>query len=106
MSETAPLTMGSEKGIVQRVYEQIYRNYNPCAYSGNCDRSIERAGKSQIRCWQTSPNIVEGEQLDINDPEHKYYRRVLSDDAKTLTITWYADAKRRNALDRFVYAKQ
>jgi hypothetical protein len=31
--------------------------------------------------------------MDSNDANHRYYRRAVSPDGKTLTITWYDDEK-------------
>jgi hypothetical protein len=75
-------------------------------YSAKCDRSVESASVGNIRCWQANLNVIEGEQLDSNDPLHTHYRRVLSHKGKIMSIIWYADAKRRRVLDRFVYTKQ
>lgn len=76
------------------------------AYSAKCDRSLESSSQSKIRCWQTGPYVVEGQQFDVNDRLHTYYRRSLFDNGKSMSITWYADAKRRHTLDQFVYRKQ
>jgi hypothetical protein len=36
---------------------------------------------------------------------HRFYRRAVSPDGRTMSITWFTDAARTNALDRFVYTK-
>ena len=74
-------------------------------YSAKCDGSLESAASGDIRCWQAGKNAIDGEQLDSNDSLHRFYRRLLSSDGKTMSIIWFSDAKRRHALDRFVFTK-
>jgi hypothetical protein len=74
-------------------------------YSARCDRAIEPAASGRIRCWRTESGDIEGEQLDPSDKVHRYYRRAVSSDGKTLTIVWYTDAKRRHEIERWVYTK-
>jgi hypothetical protein len=75
------------------------------SYSARCDGSLETDGQGKIRCWQTDANTLEGEQLDSTDKTHHYYRRGVSADGRILTITWFSDAKRRKAMESFVYTK-
>jgi hypothetical protein len=74
-------------------------------YSAKCDGTLEQASNGQIRCRQAGSNKIEGEQVDTSDSLHRFYRRTLSSRGKIMTIIWYADEKRRHALDRFVYTK-
>ncbi|HYZ87588.1 MAG TPA: hypothetical protein VE621_24445 [Bryobacteraceae bacterium] len=76
------------------------------SYSAKCDGTIEPAASGDIRCWQAGPNTIEGEQLSKSDALHRYYRRTVSTDGKSMTITWYSDATRKRPTDRFVYDKQ
>jgi hypothetical protein len=74
-------------------------------YSAKCDGTVESAQAGNIRCRPAGSNTIEGEQLNNNDPLHRYYRRVLSSHGKIMSIIWYADAKRRRQTERFVYTK-
>jgi hypothetical protein len=74
-------------------------------YSARCDGSSEAANPGQIRCRQTDANTVEGEQLNDRDKTHRYYRRAVSADGRTLTITWYNDTKRSKPIDTFVFTR-
>jgi hypothetical protein len=75
------------------------------AYSARCDDSTESIGSGKIRCKQTDASTVDGEQLNDRDQVHRYYRRAVSPDGRQMTITWFSDAARTSALDRFVYNK-
>jgi hypothetical protein len=75
------------------------------SYSARCDGSLEPSNVGKIRCHQAGSNQIDGEQLDSNDPLHRYYRRMLSSRGKIMSIIWYTDEKRRHALDRFVYTR-
>jgi hypothetical protein len=74
-------------------------------YSARCDGSLESDSQGKIRCWQTDAQTLEGEQIDRTDKTHRYYRRVVAADGRTMTITWFTDAKRTKTLDTFVYTK-
>ena len=75
-------------------------------YSAKCDGTLEdSAGPAHVRCKQVALDKIDGEQLDDSDPAHRYYSRVVSRDGKTLSIIWFADAKRRHPTDRLVYTK-
>lgn len=74
-------------------------------YSAKCDNTEESTSFGHIRCRQVGSDTIEGEQSNTTDKVHRYYRRVVSADGKTMTITWYADAARRRETDRFVYMK-
>jgi hypothetical protein len=73
------------------------------SYTARCDGSKESAGEGKIRCKGTDASTVDGEQLNVK--AHRYYRRTISPDGKTLTITWYSDAARTRQVDKFVYTK-
>jgi hypothetical protein len=72
-------------------------------YSAKCDNTLEPTSSGRIRCRQVAPDTIEGEQLSNTDKVHRYYRRAVSPDGKTMTITWYADPKRSQETDQFVY---
>jgi hypothetical protein len=74
-------------------------------YSAKCDNTLEATGFGYIRCRQVALDTIEGEQFDKTDTVHVYYRRVVSPDGKTLTISWYEEAKRSREADRFIYTK-
>jgi len=74
-------------------------------YSAKCDGTPETITSGKIRCWQAGSNMIEGEQLDESDKTHRYYRRSISPNGKSMTITWYSDANRKLETDRFVYTK-
>jgi hypothetical protein len=76
------------------------------SYSARCDGSTEPSDRGNIRCRQTDTNTIEGEIPDGGDKLHRYYRRAVSADGRTMTITWYTDAARRRPMDRFVYVKE
>ena len=75
------------------------------SYSAKCDGSLETGASGKLRCWQKDLNTMEGEQLDPNDSTHRYYRRVLSRDGKTLSILWFRDALRSKLFERLVYTR-
>src|SRR5262249_11807630 len=75
------------------------------SYSARCDGSLEPGSGGKIRCWQTDAGTLEGEQLASSDKTHRYYRRSVSADGRTLTITWYSDAKRTRPIDTFVFTR-
>jgi hypothetical protein len=76
-------------------------------YSARCDGTREPVDRATtIRCRQVDANTMEGEQLDSRDRTHRYYRREVSPDGRTMTITWYSDARRTRPIDRLVYTRE
>lgn len=74
------------------------------SYWARCTGRPEKVLEGQsIRCWQTSPRVVEGEQLGKTDGKHRYSRREVSADGSSMTITWFDDEKRTVPTDRFVF---
>jgi hypothetical protein len=74
------------------------------SYWAKCTGRPEKVLEGQsIRCWQTSPRVIEGEQLGRSDGKHRYVRREVSPDGSSMTITWFDDEKRTVPTDRFVF---
>ena len=74
------------------------------SYTAECDgQSKKLDGGETIRCWYASRTVVEGEVRDPRDPKHVYYRREVSADSKTMTLTWFTDAARLRVWTVHVY---
>jgi hypothetical protein len=74
------------------------------SYAAKCDgRPAILPGGAVLVCRYVAARMVEGELRDRNDPAYVYFRRTVSRDGKTLTITWYADARRTRAITKRVY---
>lgn len=76
------------------------------SYSAACNGKKENAGAgAKIRCWKVDGYTVDGEMLS-SDEVHRYYRRAVSPDGQTLTITWYKDPKRQTKTDVFIFQRE
>ncbi len=72
-------------------------------YVANCDSTEEPiAAGIRLRCRKVNESTVEGEVID-SDPAHRYYRRNVAPDRRKLTLTWYADSKRKTVSERLVF---
>ncbi len=76
-------------------------------YSASCNGEAQPASPGvMIRCWSGPGGSIDGEQIDKRDKTHRYYRREVSADRQTLTITWYSDKHRNRVTDRYVYSRR